>query len=77
MIELNAIPIAHTLKFLRNELGSTVCDNCFGDAEPCNDIGLYEFDHSGSFDFGEGFNFGPLCVVLGCNQDKRFLLWSF
>ena len=75
--ELNAIPFAHTLEFLRNELGSVVRDNSFWDAESCNNVGLYEFDHSGSFDLGKGFSFGPLCVVLGCSQDEGFLLWSF
>ena len=29
-MELNAIPVAHTLEFLGNELGSIVCDNTFG-----------------------------------------------
>ena len=76
-MELDAIPFAHTLEFLGNELGSVVRDNGFWDAESCNDIGLYEFDHSGSFDLGEGFSFGPLCVVFGCSQDKGFPLWSF
>ena len=76
-MELNAIPVAHTLEILGNELGSVVCDNGFWDAESCNDIGLDELNHYGSFDFGEGFSFGPFCVVFGCNQDERFPLWSF
>ena len=76
-MELNAIPFAHTLKFLGNELGSVVRDDGFWDAESCNDVGLYELDHSGGFDLGEGFSFGPLCVILGCCQDERFLLWGF
>ena len=76
-MELNAIPFAHTLEFLGNELGSVVRDNSFWDVESCNDIGLDEFDHYGSFDFGECFSFGPLCVVLGCSQDEGFPLWSF
>ena len=71
-MELNAIPFAHTLEFLGNELGSVIHDNCFWDVESCNDVGLDEFDHNGGFDFGEGFSFGPLCVVLGCSQDKDF-----
>ena len=70
-MELNAIPVAHTLKFLGNELGSIVCDNCFWDAESWNDVGLDKLDHCGSFDFGEGFSFGPLCVVFSCSQDLR------
>ena len=53
MMELNAIPFAHTSEFLGNELGSVVHDNCFGDAESCNDIGLDEFDHCGSFDLAK------------------------
>ena len=76
-MELNAIPFAHTLKFLGNELGSVVRDNSFWDAESCNDIGLYEFDHSGSFDLGEGFNFGPFSIILICCQDEGLTLWSF
>ena len=76
-MELNAIPVAHTLEFLGNELGSIVCDNCFGDAESYNDVGLDELDHYGGFDVGEGFSFGPFCVIFGCIQDERFSLWSF
>ena len=76
-MELNVIPFAHTLEFLGNELGSIVRDNGFWDAKSCNNVGLDEFDHCGSFDFSEGFSFGPLCVVLGCNQDEGFLIWSF
>ena len=76
-MELNAIPFAHTLEFLGNELGSIVCDNYFWDAKFCNNIGLDKLDHCGSFDFGEGFSFGPLCIVFGCSQDEGFLLWSF
>ena len=76
-MELNVIPFAHTLKFLGNELGSVVRDNGFWDAESCNDIGLDEFDHYSSFDLGEDFSFGPLCVVFGCSQDEGFLLCSF
>ena len=71
-MELNAIPFAHTLEFLGNKLGSVVHDNRFWDAESYNDIGLDEFDHCSSFDFGEGFSFGALCVVLGCSQDEGF-----
>ena len=75
-MELNAILVAHTLKFLGNELGSVVRDNFFGDAESCNDVGLNKLDYCGSFDFGEGFSFSPLCVILGCCQDKAFPLWG-
>ena len=77
MMELDTIPVTHTLEFLGNELGSVVRDNYFWDAESCNNIGLDEFDHCSSFDLSEGFSFGPLCVVLGCSQDEGFLLWSF
>ena len=76
-MKLNAIPFAHTLEFLGNELGSVVSDDSFKDAESCNIVGLDKLDHCGSFDLGEGFSFGPLCVVLGCGQDEGFLLWSF
>ena len=73
-MELNAIPVAHTLKFLGNELGSIVSDYCFRDAESCNNVGLDKLDHCGSFDFGESFNFGPFCIVLVAvrMQDFRF-----
>ena len=76
-MELNAIPFAHTLKLLRNELGSVVRDDGFWDAESCDDIGLDEFDHCSSFDLGEGFSFGSLCVVFGCSQDEGFSFWCF
>ena len=69
MMELNTIPVAYTLEFLGNELGSIVYDNCFRDAEPYNDLDLDELDHCGGFDFGEDFSFGPFCVVFGCSQD--------
>ena len=73
-MELDAIPVAHTLKFLENELWSIVLDNYFRDAEFCDDIGLDKLEHCGSFDLGKGFSFGPLCVVFGCSQDEGFSL---
>ena len=66
-MELNAIPVAHTLEFLGNELGSIVCDNYFWDTESYNDIGLDEYDHSGGFDFDEGFSFNSFCVIFDYN----------
>ena len=75
-MQLNFILVAHTLLLLENELGSVVCDDSFGDAESWNDIGLDKLNHCGSFDFGEGFSFGPFCVIFSYSQDERFSLWS-
>ena len=76
-MQLNSIPIAHIFEFLGDELWFIVYDNCFGNAEPCNDIGLDEFDHCSSFDLDEGFSFVSFGVILGCCQDEEFVLWSF
>ena len=76
-MQSNAILVAHTLEFLGNKLGSIVCDNYFWDTESCNNIGLDELDHYGSFDFSEGFSFGPLYVVFSYSQDEGFLFRSF
>ena len=77
MMQLNSIPVAHTLEFLGNKLWSIVRDDGFWDAESCNDVSLDKLDHCGSFDFGEGFSFSPFSVVFGCSQDEGFPLWSF
>ena len=71
---MNSIPDAHTFEFLGDELWPVVCDNYFGNAEPCDDVSLDELDHYGCFDFGEGFSFGSFGVVFGCYQDERFAL---
>ena len=71
---MNFIPVAHTFKFLGYELWSIVYDDCFGNAEPCYDVGLDELDHRCCLNFGEGFSFGLFSVILGCSQDERFLL---
>ena len=77
MVQLNSILVAHTLEFLRDELWSVVRDNCFGNVEPRDDVGLDKLDHYGGFDLSEGFSFCPFSVIFGYSQDKRFLLWSF
>ena len=74
---MNSIPVAHTFEFLGDELWSVVCDDYFGNVEPCYNVGLDELEHHGCFDLSEGFDFGPFDVVLDCQQDERFALWSF
>ena len=72
MMQLDAIPVAHTLEFLENELWSIVCDNCFRNTKSCNDVGLDKLDHCGGFDFGEGFSFSPFSVILVVVRMKDF-----
>ena len=71
---MNSIPVAHTFEFLEDELWSVVHDNYFGNAKPCDDVGLDELDHCGCFDFGEGFSFGLFGVILDFCQVEGFTL---